>query len=182
MKLVSKQNNSFDLTRDQAIEYIMSHYGEDVKRTIYSYVKNFHTTDDLFQDVLILIYRKWHQFNGQSQLKTWVIRIAINRCKDYLRSPLHRIKLVTDQWTDPKGNISAEDTVILREQLDDIAEAILNLPIKYREVMVLTIQQNMTQKEISEATKTPLSTIKTRMQRARTLLKKKDNKGVWTLG
>ncbi|ARI75962.1 sigma-70 family RNA polymerase sigma factor [Halobacillus mangrovi] len=175
-------NTQVDLTNDEAVEYIMHHYGEALKRTIYTYVKNHHTTDDLFQEVLILIYRKWDQFNGQSQLKTWAIRIAINRCKDYLRSPLHRIKLVKDQWFDQKDTYQLEATVIQKEQWDEIADAILNLPIKYREVMILTFQQNMTHQEIADVTNTPISTIKSRMQRARKMLKKHVHEGEWTLG
>ncbi|WP_181347687.1 sigma-70 family RNA polymerase sigma factor [Thalassobacillus sp. CUG 92003] len=162
-----------ELTRDQAIEYIMNHYGEAIKRTIYTYVKNFHTTDDIFQEVLIQIYRKWDQFQGDSQLKTWAMRIAINRCKDYLRSPLHRIKLVKDQWVDKGDEQSAEKAVIEDEHWGEIAQAILNLPVKYREVMILTYHQNYTQHEIAETTGVPVSTVKTRMQRARDLLKEK---------
>ncbi|WP_245830944.1 sigma-70 family RNA polymerase sigma factor [Sediminibacillus massiliensis] len=169
-------------TKDQAIEFIMDHYGEILKRTIYTYVKNHHTTDDIFQEVLLLIYRKWDKFNGESHVKTWVMRIAINRSKDYLRSPLHRIKLAKDQWLDQKDPKHLEDTVVHRERLDEIANAILNLPIKYREVMILTFQQGMTQQEISDVTDTPVSTIKTRMQRARQLLKKQVDKGEWSLG
>ncbi|TGB03656.1 sigma-70 family RNA polymerase sigma factor [Halobacillus salinus] len=170
-----------DFSRDEAIEYIMHHYGEVMKRTIYTYVKNHHTTDDLFQEVLILIYRKWDQFNGQSQLKTWAMRIAINRCKDYLRSPLHRIKLVKDQWLDKKDPEQPEDTIIQNEQWQQVAKAILNLPVKYREVMILTFQQNMTQKEIADVTDTPLSTVKTRMQRARHMLREHVNEEGLTL-
>ena len=175
-------NTQVDFSRDEAIEYIMHHYGEVLKRTIYTYVKNHHTTDDLFQDVLILIYRKWDQFHGQSQLKTWAIRIAINRCKDYLRSPLHRIKIVKDQWLDKKDPQHLEETVIQKEQWDEIAKVILNLPIKYREVMILTFQQNMSQKEIADVTDTPLSTVKTRMQRARQMVKKQVDEEGLTLG
>ncbi|MBP1950927.1 sigma-70 family RNA polymerase sigma factor [Virgibacillus litoralis] len=175
-------NNTTNLTRDQAIEFIMNHYGEAVKRIIYSYVKNFHTTDDLFQEVLILVYRKWEKYDSKYQLKTWVVRIAINRCKDYLRSPLHRIKLVKEQWLDQKDHQDAEKAVIQQEQWDELAEAILNLPIKNREVMILTFQQNMSLKEIAEVTGTPVSTIKTRMQRAKSLLKKHVSEEEWTLG
>ncbi len=164
-------------TREEAVEYIMDQYGESLKRTIFTYVKNHHTTDDIFQDVLLQIYRKWDRFNGNSQLKTWAMRIAINRCKDYLRSPIHRIKIATDKWREQKDPHYTEQKVVQKEQWDEIAEAILHLPVKYREVMILTFQQDMTQKQIAEATGTPLSTIKTRMQRARQLLREKADEG-----
>ncbi|SFK59759.1 RNA polymerase sigma-70 factor, ECF subfamily [Halobacillus dabanensis] len=170
-------HQSYRFTRDEAIEYIMDHYGESLKRTIFTYVKNHHTTDDLFQEVLILIYRKWERFNGESHIKTWVMRIAINRCKDYLRSPLHRIKIAKDKWLEQKDPHYTDQRVIQKEQWDEIANAILDLPVKYREVMILTFQQDMTQKQIAELMDIPLSTIKTRMQRARQLLRKKMDKG-----
>ncbi|RWZ58874.1 sigma-70 family RNA polymerase sigma factor [Halobacillus fulvus] len=169
------------MDRDQAVQYTMDHFGEDLKRIIYTYIKNHHTTDDIFQEVLLTIYQRWQQFKGQSSLKTWVIRIAINRSKDYLRSPLHRIKIVKDQWLNQKKDTDPlEEIVLQQEKWEEIAAAILNLPVKYREVMILTFQQNMTQKEIAEATGTPISTIKTRMQRARILLKKEVSEEGWT--
>ncbi|ELK47440.1 sigma-70 family RNA polymerase sigma factor [Bacillus sp. SB49] len=177
--MMERKEPSF--TRDEAIEFVMMEYGEMLKRMIYTYVKNHHTTDDLFQEVLLLVYRKWDRFDGRSQLKTWVMRIAINRCKDFLRSPFQRMKLMKDQWleqTDPK---QLEDVVLQKEQWEEIAEAILNMPVKYREVMILTFHQHLTQKEIAEVTGIPLSTVKTRKQRAREMLKEKLIEGEWTL-
>ncbi|WP_226581614.1 sigma-70 family RNA polymerase sigma factor [Halobacillus litoralis] len=174
--MTGNPNDTF--TRDEAVEFIMNQYGESLKRTIYTYVKNYHTTDDIFQNVLIQIYRKWDQFNGQSHIKTWSVRIAINQCKDYLRSPLHRIKLVRNKWLDQKDPHQIEHTVMQKEQWNEIANAILQLPIKYREVMILTFQQDMTQKEIAEVTNTNVSTVKTRMQRARQLVKEQVDEGV----
>jgi len=62
-----------------------------MKRLIFTYVKSYSVTDAPFQEFLITVYPKYETFNGNSKHSTWLTRIAINKCKDYLRSPLHRI-------------------------------------------------------------------------------------------
>ena len=72
------------------IETLMRQYGNDVLRTAYMYVKDVHTAEDIFQDVFIKVNQKLSTFEGNSSIKTWIIRITINTCKDYLKSAWNR--------------------------------------------------------------------------------------------
>lgn len=55
-------------TDEEAIVYIIDYYGEGIKRLIFTYVKNYAQTDDLFQDFLLKVYQNIGQFQGKSSL------------------------------------------------------------------------------------------------------------------
>lgn len=102
-------------TDEEAIVYIIDYYGEGIKRLIFTYVKNYAQTDDLFQDFLLKVYQNIGQFQGKSSLKTWLYRIAINTCKDYLRSPINRIFSPGIKSDLIKTSQSAETQVLKKE-------------------------------------------------------------------
>lgn len=77
--------NSIENT-EQIISQLMDNYSDDVLHLVFSYVKNRTTAEDLTQEIFIKCYEKLGQFNNKSSIKTWLYRIAINHCKDYLGS------------------------------------------------------------------------------------------------
>ena len=70
-------------------EIFCQHY-EKYKNTVYSvifnYVQNTEDTADLLQDVFIKLFSVEEEFQSEEHLKAWLIRVAINRCKNHLRS------------------------------------------------------------------------------------------------
>ncbi|MBB6454883.1 RNA polymerase sigma-70 factor (ECF subfamily) [Salirhabdus euzebyi] len=153
--------------KEAAIEYVIDHYGEIVKRIIFTYLKNHAQTDDIFQEFLITVYQKLDTFKGEAKLKSWLCRIAINKCKDYLRSPLHRLILLKDQIQVSNSEKSAEQISIEEENRQHIVNAIFQLPIKYREIFVLRYYQSLSIQEISEWLEMNESTVKTRLARGK---------------
>ena len=84
------EEESFDL------ESLMRTYGNDVLRMAYSYVKDYDTAEDIFQEVFIKVNANLAAFRGESSIKTWLLRITVNACKDYLKSAYSR--RVTMWW------------------------------------------------------------------------------------
>ncbi|HCM12115.1 MAG TPA: hypothetical protein DHW85_02920, partial [Lachnospiraceae bacterium] len=84
------RNNLSENTAAYDIENLIRQYGNDVLRTAYMYVKDSHTAEDIFQEVFIKVNQKLSTFEGNSSIKTWIIRITINTCKDYLKSAWNR--------------------------------------------------------------------------------------------
>ncbi len=160
------------LSKDQAIEYIMDQYGEELKRLIYSYVKNHSQTDDLFQDIMMKIYEQLHTFEERASLRTWLYRITANKCKDYLRSPFHRLFIWKEKFLERADNKTPEKTVLLDEKKREVIRAIMELPIKDREVLILRYYQGFSIQEISDLLQVNPSTIKSRIMRAKGKLKK----------
>ncbi|WP_010650335.1 sigma-70 family RNA polymerase sigma factor [Oceanobacillus massiliensis] len=165
-----REENILEIPKEEIINFIINSYGEELKRIIFTYVKNHSQTDDIFQEVLIKTYKGLDKFRGDSSLKTWLYRISINKCKDYLRSPIHR--LIPHNLKAIREEKTLEQSRIEEEQQNIVAEAILSLPIKYREVIVLRYYKDLSIKEISQALNTNESTIKTRIQRGKKNLKK----------
>jgi RNA polymerase sigma factor (sigma-70 family) len=159
--------------KEEAIEYVIDHYGEMIKRLIFTYVKKHAQTDDIFQEFLITVYKKLDSFRGEAKLKSWLCRIAINKCKDYLKSPLHRLILLKDQLQEIEFEKSAEQLSIEEEENQLIVQAIFDLPLKYREIFVLRYYQSLSIKEIGELLDINESTIKTRIARGKQRLEAK---------
>ncbi|WP_052330476.1 RNA polymerase sigma factor [Virgibacillus sp. MSP4-1] len=154
-------------SRKEIIEYVYDQFGEQIKRVIFTYVKNHAQTDDIFQEFLITVYHKINTYKGKSKFETWLYRIAVNKCKDYLRSPIHRLFKHNEQLEESRIDLSPENKVYLAEIEIDIVEAILSLPVKYREVIVLRFYKTFSIKEISETLKVKESTVKTRLSRGK---------------
>ena len=124
-----------ELKEQYDLEYLMRTYGNDVLRMAYSYVKDCDTAEDIFQEVFIKVNANLAEFRGESSVKTWILRITVNTCKDYLKSAYSR--RVTMFSEEEETQIPTEDTTEAIERRQDgeqIRKALLLLPEKYREV------------------------------------------------
>ncbi|MFL0197533.1 sigma-70 family RNA polymerase sigma factor [Clostridium sp. WILCCON 0269] len=161
---------------DKELERLMNCYGNDILRTAYIYLKDIHLAEDVFQDVFIKVYKNFHKFNGKSSEKTWILTITINTCRDILRSSWIKKVLRFDDTeygifnsTENLDNI--ENTVIKNIEYEDLLKRIMDLPKKYKEVILLYYYQELSTSEISKVLRIPEGTVRSRLYRARELLK-----------
>lgn len=161
--------------REALIDEIMTSYGQDILQLVYSYVKNKDIAEDLTQDIFIKCYKSLHTYTGKSKLRTWLWRIAINHCKDYLKSWYNRNVVMSDVELDANKTQKemVEQAVIQKEADDELISAIMELPIKYREVIYLFYYEELPIKEIATVTDTGNNTVKTRLKRGKELLKER---------
>jgi RNA polymerase sigma-70 factor, ECF subfamily len=161
--------------REQIIDQLMHEYSDDILHLVYTYVKNRATAEDLTQEIFIKCYEKLNQFNQQATIKTWVYRIASNHCKDYLRSWHYRKITLSDKILDyiPSKSKLVEEEIIKNSEEDILTNAVMNLPLKYREVVFLHYYEELSLREISKITTVNINTLKTRLKRAKELLKDK---------
>lgn len=155
------------------IETLMRDYGNDVLRTAYMYVKDAHLAEDIFQDVFIKVNQKLNTFQGNSSIKTWIIRITINTCKDYLKSAWsQRVVPITEYH---ENTISSEDSYEAIEKEEDnklIRNIVMGLPEKYKDVLLCVYYHGMTISESATILHIPEGTAKSRLQRAKDKLKR----------
>ncbi|WP_226641451.1 sigma-70 family RNA polymerase sigma factor [Mesobacillus subterraneus] len=158
-----------------AIDEIMNKYGQEILQLSFSYVKNKQIAEDLTQEIFVKCYKSLHTYSGKSKFRTWLWRIASNHCKDYLKSWYNKNVFTTDYQPiyDSLRSDSVEQTVIQEEQDDQLASAVMELPVNYREVIYLFYFEEMSIKEISLVTEVKENTIKTRLKRAKELLKER---------
>lgn len=171
--------NSIENT-EQIIDQLMDSYSDDVLHLVFSYVKNRTTAEDLTQEIFIKCYEKLGQFNNKSSIKTWLYRIAINHCKDYLGSWHYRKLNFSDKILDylPSKSKHVEEEIISKDVANSLMSAVMDLPVKYREVIFLHYYEELSLANISKITGVNSNTLKTRLKQARELLKNKLKKEV----
>ncbi|WP_277613903.1 sigma-70 family RNA polymerase sigma factor [Neobacillus muris] len=159
--------------REAVIEQLMEVHGQNLLHLVYSYVRNKELAQDLTQEIFVKCYQKLDQYNQKSSLKTWLWRIAINHCKDYLKS-WHYRHIVVSEAKAMEGRSqkeAVENQVIQKYEDEQLSYAVMQLPDTYREVIYLYYFEDLSIKEISYLTKNNQNTIKTRLKRAKQLLK-----------
>ena len=119
---------------EEHLAYLIDQYGDDLLRLCTLYLRNYHLAEDALQDTYIKVWKHYEEFDKRSSEKTWMTRIAINVCKNYLRgSWYHRI--VPMELSDViKGQA---DQYQQTEDAVDLLRAIWNLQEKYRVVILL---------------------------------------------
>lgn len=154
------------------IETLMREYGNDVLRTAYMYVKDKHMAEDIFQDVFIKVNNKLHTFQGDSSIKTWIIRITINTCKDYLKSAWNQ--KVVPMMEYQENTLPSEDhfsAVEKQEESQMIRQTVMKLPDKYKDIILCVYFQDMTISEAAKSLRIAEGTAKSRLSRAKERLK-----------
>lgn len=166
---------TLELNSSETLESIMNEYGSEIKRLVYSYIKNSSDADDVTQEVFVTVYRKLNTFQGKSTLRSWVYAIAINKCKDYLRSwKVRNIKLMEmlEQFVKSAEHpYTPEQHIIEKKEEQLLLDQVLSLPIKYREVIILFYFEEFSVNEIADSLSINQNTVRTRLNRGRGKLK-----------
>jgi len=146
---------------------LLEEHGDHLLRLCTLYLGDRSQAEDAVQDTFLRALRAWPGFRGDCAVETWLGRIAINVCKDYLRSAWNRRVSVVEALNEiPAAEDSPhEDDTLLRE--------IMNLKPKYKEVILLFYYQDMKISEIARVLDAPESTVSVRLKRAREQLKKR---------
>jgi RNA polymerase sigma-70 factor (ECF subfamily) len=141
-------------------------YGTDILRLCFMYLRNRSDAEDAMQETFLKIWRKLDYFEGRNHCspRSWIMRIACNTCKDMLRKSWrkHEERLITPEDLSTLGDSSQED----RELIIDV----MNLPEKYRSVILMVYWQGMTMKETAETLRISQSTIFRRLEKAKSMI------------
>ncbi len=166
---------------EKAFKSIMKRYKNPVAQIIYKLVRDRSHLEDLTQEVFIKAFQHLGDFDYEHQFASWLFKITNNHCIDYIRKKRLRVYSIDDQVKTEDGEIGYEipdstyepDLNLLREQKSKlIRSAIEALPEKYREVILLRHQDELSYEEIANETGLPVNTIKVQLFRARELMYK----------
>ncbi|TLS37178.1 sigma-70 family RNA polymerase sigma factor [Pseudalkalibacillus caeni] len=162
--------------KEALIDDLMCSYGQDILQLVFSYVKNKATAEDLTQEIFVKCYKSLHTYKQNAKIRTWLWRIAINHTKDYLKSWYYRnVQLAKDEETEivVQERVTPEQTVVQRDEDRELAETVMELSVDYREVVYLFYFEELSLREIAEVTGVKENTVKTRLRRAKQLLKER---------
>lgn len=143
-------------------------FGEPIYRVALSVVRDPSLAEDVAQDTLVKAWLALPTFRGEASLKSWVLRIAHNTAVSSIRA---RRSVAMDPFTMPEeatpADRSVEQRVERRRAMDDFAVALGHLDELSRSVVVLREVEGLSYDEIADVLDVPLSTVKTRLMRAR---------------
>ena len=153
-------------SRDQKLIQLMQRYELPVKRMCCAFLQDASLAEDAAQETFLRAYRALDGFRSESSEKTWLMRIAVNTCKDLRRSAWHRH---VDRSVTPES--LPEPAVPFTEWDDAVTRAVMSLRPKHREVVLLRFYQGMTIPETAHVLGVTKSTVYNRLERAYGLLR-----------
>ncbi|HXF42197.1 MAG TPA: sigma-70 family RNA polymerase sigma factor [Pyrinomonadaceae bacterium] len=174
--------------RDQeseALDILINRYSADLYALLFRLVGNQYEAEDLLQETLISAVRGIKSFRGESSLKTWLTRIAINHSRSRLRKIKRQIlstALSLTAFPENDGQSiadrieaageNAEDALLRQERETAVLKALEKLPDIYREAVVLCDIEGLSYEEIAITLEINLGTVKSRISRGREELRR----------
>lgn len=152
------------------LKELMYQYTEPLIRLAYYYVKDLQAAEDIVQEVFIKFYHNQNQYEERGELKAFLTQLTVNKSKDYLKSWAYRkVQLQSKLFSQAsKRNL---DELVRKDEQAIIGDAILELPLKQREVLIYFYFNEMTITEVARILSIPESTVKTRLRRGKELLR-----------
>lgn len=154
---------------ERGFKTLVLKHKEKVRNLVYLTLGDSEFVDDISQDVFISVFHKLKDFRFESKFTTWLYRITINKCRDYLRKKKVRSIFVPikDEGSEYGAGYQPENIDI--PQL--VRKAIDRLPEKLRFPLIMRDIEGLSYKEIADNLGTEVGTIKSRIFRARETLK-----------
>lgn len=140
-------------------------YADMIRRICLYHLKTEADTEDVFQNVFLKYLQNDTVFASAEHEKAWFIRVTLNACKDLLKS-LFRHAAVSLE-------VLAEESVTMESEHREVLEAVLSLPVKYKDVIYLHYYEGYSAAEIAKIVKSKENTVYSLLSRGRSMLKVK---------
>ena len=145
---------------------IYQRHVDTVFRVCFTYMKNVADTEDVTADTFVKLLKANPTFKSEEHEKAWLIRTATNVCKDALK-----------HWWRKREDIADYSEVLSTRDApfeeDEVTQAVLDLPEKYKGVVYLYYYEGYNAAQIAKALRKPHSTIRNYLHEARELLRAK---------
>ncbi len=148
------------MTNDKIIEM----YSDMVFRVAYARTQNVEDAKDITQDVFLKYIKAGKKFNDEEHRKAWLLKVAVNTGNTFVKSAWFRHRA---EFTEAEGE------TFEYEDKSEVYYAVKALPEKYRVIVHLFYYEEMSIKEICDALGLSENNAKSRLHRARTMLKEK---------
>jgi RNA polymerase sigma-70 factor (ECF subfamily) len=162
----------------KAFEILILRYQRQIFNLIYQMTHNVEVVEDIGQDVFVAAFRAIKDFKAKSSFFTWLYRIAINHCKNYLASSnraqdvekRYRIEQEAGESFEEDYEKNPQNMLLAKEFVESLEDAIASLPSEQRVVLTLCEFQGFSYQEIAEILECPIGTVRSRLSRARAAL------------
>lgn len=151
---------------DQWLEDAMAQWEVPLLRTCYLLLRDAALAEDAVQETFLKAWRAHGAYRREASEKTWLMRIAVNTCRDLLRSRwFRRVDRTVDMDDLPEPSES------FAEPDDTLTRAILSLPDSLRQVITLRYYQGLSVQEVAEVLRIHRRTVHYRLDKAERILR-----------
>jgi RNA polymerase sigma-70 factor, ECF subfamily len=176
------------MTNETHFENIYHEHKNIVFNICLHYVLNAEDAQDITQETFVKVYQRYHLFNAElASLKTWICRIAINHCLDFLKAKKSKKRFgFLSSLFHTDSNESIKDAIEInhpgietedKEALQSLLQIIYGLPDNQKTAIILTKIENRPQKEVAEIMDISLKAVESLLQRAKQTIQKKITAG-----
>ena len=152
--------------RREWLDDAITRWEKPLLRLCFAWLCDTALAEDAVQETFFKAWKGYDRFRGEAEERTWLTRIAVNTCKDLVKSAWSRN---TDRSVTP--DLLPEGSVPFEERDDTVTRAVMSLPPKLKEAVLLRWYQGLTLEEMAKVLRLPRSTVNYRLKKARTVLK-----------
>lgn len=145
------------------INHAVEQYSDMIRRICLCHLKNAADVEDVFQTVFLKYLLYQGAFESAEHEKAWFVRVAINACKDHLKSLFRHGTLCLEEL--------AEEAASMDPEQHDVLNAVLSLPDKYKDVIYLHYYEGYSAAETGKLLHKKESTVYSLLSRGRSLLR-----------
>jgi len=149
---------------EQACNRLLNLYKGRVFSYVYRVVRNYHDAEEITYETFIRCFKSLDNFDVDRPLCAWLFSIAHNLTIDYFRKNKQGYEYLDENHASSDDFVERYET---KKKLEKIEAAINQLPAVDREIVILFHKEDLSYEEIAVVTKLPVTTIKTRLHRAR---------------
>lgn len=163
----------------EAFDALLARYQNRLYRYLVRLTANSAAAEDLFQDTWLKVLTRIHRYDERRPFEPWLFAVARNLAIDYLRRTAPRsLDEPSEVGDSDVGRLGADepgslDRLLEQERRDLLERRLEELPALYREALSLRFEEDMAFEEIAEVLSAPVSTVKSRVQRALSTLRRR---------
>ncbi|MFN8530970.1 MAG: sigma-70 family RNA polymerase sigma factor [Anaerolineae bacterium] len=154
----------------RSLTELYTRHGANVLNYLTSYLDDRQLAEEVLQDVMLAVWNHAANFRGESKVRTWLLTIARNRAINASRryTP-HMVELDENFHT---GDTSPLERAEAKTQQQALREALRSLPKFHQEILVLVFYHGLSGQETAEVLGVSVGTVKSRLHRAKEMLKR----------
>ena len=173
----------------QAFDALVARYQRYVFNLVYQHLGEVDELDDVAQEVFLRVYKFIRKYRGNASLESWIYKIVLNYCRTHARRravfsrlffhspPAQSEEERSFDILDTLADLSQDPAAQIEQRLvaGEIIGAVRSLPQIYRDILIMREVNELSYEEIAEILEISIGTVKSRISRARDLVRQKVN-------